>query len=736
MSHSPAHPASCVLRVAPQGGQYQVLLSCTAWRQALPVPLQGELLADWSAAGLPPLCAARLLQVVRSGRAATWPIELPGAQPEAPLRGYLLSVSPMAPEDGAPGQACIVTLTPNHVAWPELNLRNNAHANGLTVGLTLDATLRLHTLEPAWTLLTGHPTETSLGQTLLNFLHPQAHERLRQNLDQPVAPWLDVEAPRLRLPLQHRNGNLVWVEVDFDALPPPADDSPAVDWQAQLEDVSDNVRTWHLDRVREQALDQSNCGVVITDATLTHQPIVYVNQRFTEITGYTLHEVLGRPCNFLQNSDTQQADIGPLREAIRQGDRASALLRNYRKSGEMFWNQLHVAPIFDEPSGILTHHFGILTDVTETRHLLAQVSRQAEQLHALHHDNPNGLIAFNDEDVVQLDNRAFVGLTGLHATGLNREAFYAALQSMGAPGQAPLAQALARGEALQWQLRKPRERVLEIRGSQPNTAGAPGLLVFRDVSADVQLYRLQKQFLATAAHEMRAPMGSIRGFSELLLTRQFPAEVQRDLLERIHRQSGRLSDLLNDLLNLARIEAQAPGSLKLEAVELQPLLHEVVRNFERPGVDSRLALRPGTVPAWVQGQRAKLEQVLINIVSNALKYSSARGLPVELDLRSGSDPQHWQVLVRDQGVGMSPQTLERLFTKFFRVDPHGDIEGTGLGLCIAKELTERMGGTIGVESQLGQGSVFTLNLLKSDPATSELAGARAPAVGGPQPHCR
>lgn len=480
--------------------------------------------------------------------------------------------------------------------------------------------------------------------------------------------------------------------------------------------------TWHLDQVRDQALDQANCGVVITDATFTHQPIVYVNSRFTEITGYTLAEVRGKPCSFLQGNERQQEAVAPLRQALHKGDHATALLRNFRKSGEMFWNQLNVAPIVDERTGILTHHFGILNDVTETRQLLAQLSQQASLLESLHHDNPNGLIAFGETDHVQLDNQAFVALTDQQTLGLSRQAFFERLQSMSAPGQDDLQAALLRGEAVQWQMGQPQERVIEIRGTQRNAAGRPGLLVFRDLSTEMQLYRLQKQFLATAAHEMRAPMGSIRGFSELMLTRQFPAEVQRDLLERIHRQSKRLSDLLNDLLNLARIESQAPGSVKLERVELGAVLRDVVHNFERPGSESRLQLEPHPEPAWAQGQRAKLEQVLINIVSNALKYSSGTGdssdssaeaRTVQIGLQASQNGRYWDISVADQGVGMSAQTLERLFTKFFRVDPNGDIEGTGLGLCIAKELTERMSGTIRVASQLGQGSVFTLSFLQS-----------------------
>ncbi|MDD0812504.1 PAS domain S-box protein [Curvibacter sp. RS43] len=728
-AHRPT-PASCVVQLDVPSAHYEMPQACATWRRVLPVPPQGELLSAWRAAGLPPLCATRLLHVLRQGRAAVWPIELPSPQADGRLEGYLLSVSPLAGEADSPQRCSIVTLVPNHTPWPTGGQPGQPAANGLRLSLALDGELRLSLLDPQWTQLTGHATEACLGRPLTDFVHPQAQAGLTRHLGQAEQ---HPEVPRQRLPLLHQSGNLVWVEVDFEQQIAPTPDGRANGWWALLEDVSDNVRTWHLDQVREQALDQSNCGVVVTDATLTHQPIVYVNPRFTEITGYTLDEVRGRPCNFLQGEDRQQDSIAPLREAIQRGDRATALLRNYRKSGELFWNELHIAPIVDERSGILTHHVGIVNDVTETRHLLAQVSKQAEQLQSLHHDNPNGLIAFDEAGQVHLVNEAFVGLTGLKAQGLSRAAFWSALQAMADPGHEDLQQGLSQGQTLQWQIKRPKERVVEVRGSQLNAAGAPDLLVFRDVSAEVQLYRMQRQFLATAAHEMRAPMGSIRGFSELMLTRQFPPEVQRDLLERIHRQSGRLSDLLNDLLNLARIESQAPGSLPLEPVELQPLLHEVVRSFERPGADSRLSLSLAPAAVWVQAQRAKLEQVLVNLVSNALKYSSARGLPVHIGLQPGHDPQHWSVNISDQGVGMSAQTLERLFTKFFRVDPNGDIEGTGLGLCIAKELTERMGGSIQVSSQLGQGSVFTVNLLQTPSGTARPDMATAPAREAPCP---
>lgn len=177
------------------------------------------------------------------------------------------------------------------------------------------------------------------------------------------------------------------------------------------------------------------------------------------------------------------------------------------------------------------------------------------------------------------------------------------------------------------------------------------------------------------------------------------------LVERIHQQSLRLSQLLNDLLDLSRIESQAAWQIPVRALPITPVVQEVVKTFGTPELAGRIELLAQHGDVAVLGHRGKLVQVLLNLISNALKYSKDK-VTVSIAVDAGAGLA--RIGVRDRGVGMDAATLERLFTKFFRAETDDGVRGTGLGLYIARELTERMGGRIGVSSTPGEGSLFEL----------------------------
>lgn len=706
-------PATCVLSLDPASGIYRLEVADESFARLLAVPFSGPFMQDWHNAGLPLLCTERLRDAIENQSQLAWQIEL--GEAATARQGYLLSVSPVATQEAPAATATrasvlrsVVTFASAPVRWPALAAQGPGNQDNLHVEFALDAELQWTQLGHAWQQLTGYTPQESLGTPVAHMVHPnglQTWQTLKESTQLGKGT-----AGRTRLPLVRRDGGICWVEL---GLVKARSDSPTRSqeplWKGDLVDVSEYVRGWQLHRVRELAFDQASNGVVITDHTLPGEPIVYVNQSFCRITGYSPEEVMGLSCSFLQGSEKDQPEARLLGEALREGRSINVLLKNFHKNGSTFWNQLNISPMRDPQTGLITHYVGRQTDATELRQQLLMLRAQSEMLQALHHDNPNGMLAFDEGGQVSLSNLAFRQLTGLTTNGMHRTQLYQALQTLLAPGHGEIAQLLSEQQTTHLHLVKPQERVIEVRSGEKHKDGGPGLLVFRDVTAEVQLYKMQSHFLATAAHEMRAPMGSIRGFSELMLTRDYPEPVRRDLVDRIHRQAKRLSDLLNDLLDLSRIEAQGTGGLQLTPVSLHSALEDAIRSFDTSGRADQIRLDSHLQTLQINVHASKFEQVLINLLSNALKYSSPDSGPVTVKADLSQDGQEALITVRDQGIGMSPTTLKRLFTKFFRVDPDGDIEGTGLGLCIAKELTERMGGQITVESQLGQGSSFTLH---------------------------
>jgi signal transduction histidine kinase len=214
-----------------------------------------------------------------------------------------------------------------------------------------------------------------------------------------------------------------------------------------------------------------------------------------------------------------------------------------------------------------------------------------------------------------------------------------------------------------------------------------------------------REFIAKAAHELRTPMTSIYGFTALLKTRSYDPAVTRDVIDTIHEQAGRLVQITNELLDLSRIEARGTQAFAFEPQQLAPLLERAAAEHAAPGDARRVQVdvEPG-LPA-LRLDRVKIAQALANILSNACKFS-AHGTPITL--RAFREGGRVGIRVADRGIGMSAEELGHLFETFWRADKASEIPGSGLGMALVREIVQFHGGTIEVESALGEGTAVTL----------------------------
>jgi signal transduction histidine kinase/FixJ family two-component response regulator/HAMP domain-containing protein len=230
--------------------------------------------------------------------------------------------------------------------------------------------------------------------------------------------------------------------------------------------------------------------------------------------------------------------------------------------------------------------------------------------------------------------------------------------------------------------------------------------------------RLKTEFLANMSHELRTPLNAVIGFSQLL-EQQYFGELNDKQLEYVHEiegAGGHLLDLINDILDLSKIEA-GRMELELEVLNLEELLESCARLVRERAVRAGLDLTLEVVPGLsITGDKRKLKQVIVNLLSNAVKFTPSGGR-VSLKahpLRRGADVRDGdiEISVEDTGIGIPLEDQDRLFTPFTQVD--GSLarrhEGTGLGLALSKRLTELHGGVIEVRSAPGQGSTFSLRL--------------------------
>ncbi|MGD2082506.1 MAG: response regulator [Chromatiales bacterium] len=249
----------------------------------------------------------------------------------------------------------------------------------------------------------------------------------------------------------------------------------------------------------------------------------------------------------------------------------------------------------------------------------------------------------------------------------------------------------------------------------------------------------KSEFLATMSHEIRTPLNGIVPLLEILRDGDLNPE-QRQYVNTALGSSHHLLRIIDDILDYSKIEA---GKMELESIELnvQEVVESVTllltKSAERRGIKVGYVIKPG-VPRRVRGDPIRIRQILTNLVGNAIKFTERGGVLVEVSkVKSGRKEVELQFAVKDTGVGMSKQTAEKLFSFFTQADAsttrrHG---GTGLGLAICKRLAEMMGGTIGVRSKIGKGSVFWFvvplrrSITDVPSRRKNLKGARALIIG-------
>ena len=267
----------------------------------------------------------------------------------------------------------------------------------------------------------------------------------------------------------------------------------------------------------------------------------------------------------------------------------------------------------------------------------------------------------------------------------------------------------------------PRAYDLRVAPLQPRAPGGPrrgAVGVFFDITRLERLERVRQEFLSNVSHELRTPLTAIRTYVETLADGAIDdAAHNRRFLSVIDRNAARMHGLIDDILELSAIEA---GKVAVEpaAVALRPLVGEVVTTLAARAGERRVELR-NEVPedVIVRADARRLEQMLTNLADNAVKFNREGGSVVIAHARAGGRDQ---ITVSDTGEGIPPEHIHRIFERFYRVDRARAraLGGTGLGLAIVKHLARAHGGEVAVQSALGRGSSFTIELpcVRSDAA--------------------
>ena len=481
------------------------------------------------------------------------------------------------------------------------------------------------------------------------------------------------------------------------------------------------------------AVEQSANTITMTDLD---GKIEYVNKRFTELTGYTSEEVIGHKTSILKSGEQDDAFYRELWHTISSGNEWIGEIRNKKKNGTLFWESVSIAPI-KNLEGEITSYIAIKEDITERKKVEKALFDSNQRYSTLVHKLPDLILIHRQGKILFANDAALsvIGTSPEELIGANVMDFIAEESK-----ELVMTNMRKRIEGDE-QVRDYEIRAITKRGVIKDTIIRGDVIMYDDEPAVIAILiditerkqietalqkakeeaeranRAKSEFLATMSHEIRTPMNGVIGMTELALTTVLSTS-QRDYLESIQTSAYLLLNTINDILDFSKIEA---GKLEIEHVEfnIYDVLEKSVDILTVKAFDKNLELlceiEPG-LPEFYYGDPLRIRQILVNFISNAIKFTDKGEIFLSAKKQPGSSVEEGTIRVlfsvKDTGIGIEQSKLQNIFDQFTQADSSTTRKygGTGLGLSISKMLTKIMHGSLVVESEPGVGSTFSFEL--------------------------
>ncbi len=420
------------------------------------------------------------------------------------------------------------------------------------------------------------------------------------------------------------------------------------------------------------------------------------------------------------------------RLAVVNGLDTRYLLANHQRAEQALWLQAVILSVLLLAlATVLTRHLQRINQNLAAQQTAQRlIEERKDQLTAIFSMSPDAFVSFDAAHRITYVSPTFLPMmarASIQFEGMSEQDFSAWLLQQCEPGSSFAGVAAMRAQLAQGpaerptliEIAHPGKRILQLSLRTSESSAVSQLLHFREVTRETEIDHMKSEFLSTAAHELRTPMASISGFTEVLMTQPLTAEETSEFLNIIHSRAQLMSSILNELLDLARIEARRGKDFQYARLDMAELVKKSVASFIPPAGSQAPQLQLPEQSLWIMADAQKLQQAILNVLSNAYKYSDA-GKPVRLQLAVEAQAQGLQRVwlhVSDEGIGMTPEQVERVCERFYRADASGKIPGTGLGMSIVKEIISLHGGTLAIKSDLGRGTCVSLGLPVIDEKT-------------------
>lgn len=517
-----------------------------------------------------------------------------------------------------------------------------------------------------------------------------------------------------------KDSNFTHVEMNSRALP----DGTMISFFRDITERK-NIKKELLKLSR--AVEQSQNSVIMTDP---EGKIEYVNNKFLQVTGFSLAEMLGKIPGIMQPGNGREPEVQEIWETIRNGHTWNGEHQENKKNGELYWERTQISPITD-PAGHVTNYLVINQDITESRRIneaLVRAKENAEEsetrFKALH-DASFGGIAIHDKGVILDCNQGLSEMTGF-ATG----------ELVGMNGLLLIAEDFR--ELVMDKIRTGYEDQYEVEGLRKNGEHYPLRIAarniqyrgqnvrvteFRDITEQKQsekdLFeakekaeesdRLKSAFLANMSHEIRTPMNGIMGFANLLKQPGLGGEKQQQYIDIIQKSGARMLNIINDIVDISKIES-GQMAVSISRTDIDLLIRQL-HDFFKPEVEQKgmqiNITKSGKLPL-IRTDEQKLSAILTNLIKNAIKYSDKGAIELGYHIKKTSGQAELEFFVKDKGIGIPADKISSIFERFIQadIDDQKALQGAGLGLAISKAYVEMLGGKIRVESEVEKGSDF------------------------------
>lgn len=608
---------------------------------------------------------------------------------------------------------------------------------------------------PASLSLLGYQPEEMIGTSAFDYLHPGDRAMVMKQLAESEQTGI---IPPAVYRYRHKNGTYIWFETNsryiFD------EQGRKTEIIAVGRDITERKQfetKLQESEQRYKSLFEYNPAAVYS--MNLQGDYLTANANLEKLSGYPLEELLGNYYGPLVAEKDVEKTLHHFGLASRGEPQSYDLTLIHKDGHPVEINTINIPIVVDHQ---VVGVYGISRDITDHIRYTEQIEKLSKDYTLILNAVSEGIFGLDNEGRVTFINPAGAHMLGFEQSEITGHHYLDHIQQTAfdgnhyRPEESPLLRALQAGEshsskdAVLW--RKDGSSFLceyQVTPLFDKGERKGAVVVFRDITNEQEIIRAKElaeqadqaksEFLAIMSHELRTPMNGIIGMTDLLAETDLDEE-QRGYAEIISQSSTSLLYILNEILDFSKIEA-GKMTLTREPVSLRELLDSITELFMPKAREKNIELScriAGGVPELIMGDPARLRQVLVNLVSNAVKFTEQGRVLIRLDAEPGRDQSGLTLTfsVKDTGIGIPSGKQPLLFQSFSQLHPsiNRKYGGTGLGLAICKRLVELMGGAIAVESEAGQGSDFYFTLpVDIDPEGSRAVRADGSAEPEPVP---